>query len=228
MNLKKSPKANLENKKNIFFLLGLVFALGITLLAFEWNTTPKKISWLGSVHMSEIEEDIIIPITREQEIQAPPPPPPQIIESFSIVEDDITIEDNLVIEDPETDNRMIMDIAMVVQTIEEETEEVEIFSIVENMPEFPGGELALHRFIANTLRYPRVAMENGIQGKVYVTFVVERDGSVSNVKILKGVDASLDNEALRVMKLLPKWQPGSQGGKTVRVSYNVPINFVFN
>jgi protein TonB len=227
MNFKKSPKANLENKKNIFFLLGLVFTLGVTLWAFEWNTKPKKAALLGSVRIPEIEEDIIIPITREQEIQAPPPPP-QIIESFSIVDDDIKIEDNLIIEDTETDNRMIIDIAMVVQTLEKETEEVEVFSIVENMPEFPGGELALHRFIANTVKYPLIAMENGIQGKVYVTFVVERDGSVSNVKILKGVDPSLDNEALRVMKMLPKWIPGKQGGKTVRVSYNVPINFVFN
>ncbi|MDR2911319.1 MAG: energy transducer TonB [Bacteroidales bacterium] len=227
MNLKKSPKANLENKKNIFFLLGLVFALCVTFLAFEWNTKPKKITLSGSVQMPDIEEDIIIPITREQEIQTPPPPP-QIIESFSIVDDDIKIEDNLIIEDTETDNRMIIDIAMVVQTQEKEAEEIEVFSIVENMPEFPGGELALHRFITNTVKYPLIAMENGIQGKVYVTFVVERDGSVSNIKIFKGVDPLLDNEALRVMRMLPKWKPGTQGGKTVRVSYNVPINFVFN
>lgn len=226
MNFKKSPEANIENKKNIFFMLGLVCALGVTFLAFEWTTKPQKNVGLGSIQMQDIEEDII-PITRAQEIP-PPPPPPQVIEFLSIVDNDVEIDDDLIIEESETDNQTIIDIAMVIQSLEKETEEAEIFSIVENMPQFPGGELALHRFIASTVKYPLIAMENGIQGKVYITFVVERDGSVSNVRIAKGVDSSLDNEALRVVNMLPKWKPGTQGGKTVRVSYNVPINFVFN
>jgi TonB family protein len=102
----------------------------------------------------------------------------------------------------------------------------EIFFIVEDMPEFPGGELALRKYIANAIKYPVIAQENGIQGKVYVTFVVSKDGSVANAKIARGVDPSLDQEALRVVNALPKWKPGMQKGKAVSVSYTVPINFV--
>ncbi len=102
----------------------------------------------------------------------------------------------------------------------------EIFFIVEEMPEFPGGEQALRKYIANAIKYPAVAQGNGIQGKVYVTFVVSKDGSVANAKIARGVDPSLDQEALRVVNALPKWKPGMQKGKAVSVSYTVPINFV--
>ena len=101
----------------------------------------------------------------------------------------------------------------------------EILGIVENMPEFPGGDLALRRFIERNVKYPAVAQENGIKGKVYVTFVVERDGSVSNAKVTIGVHPLLDSEALRVINILPKFKAGTQGGRPVRVLYNVPINF---
>jgi len=103
--------------------------------------------------------------------------------------------------------------------------EEEIFFIVEYMPEFPGGEVALRTFIANNIEYPAIAQENGIQGRVYVTFVVTKDGSVANAKIARGVDPILDKEALRVVNSLPKWQPGKQRGQEVNVSYTVPINF---
>jgi periplasmic protein TonB len=227
MELKKSTKADLESKKNMFFLLGLVVALGITLLAFEWTTKPKKIEGLGSIQSLEVEEEII-PVTREQEVQPPPPPPPpKVVEFLSIVDDDIKIDDELKIEDSEADRRTIIDIAPVIQTqAEEEEEEAQVFFIVEDMPEFPGGELALRTYIANAIKYPVIAQENGIQGKVYVTFVVDRDGGISDAKIARGVDASLDKEALRVVNTLPKWKPGMQRGKPVRVSYTVPINFV--
>jgi protein TonB len=94
------------------------------------------------------------------------------------------------------------------------------------MPEFPGGELALRKFIANAIKYPVIAQENGIQGKVYVNFVVDKDGSITAAKIARGVDSSLDKEALRVVNSLPKWKPGMQRGKPVKVSYTVPISFV--
>jgi protein TonB len=94
------------------------------------------------------------------------------------------------------------------------------------MPDFPGGQLALRKFIAQAIKYPVIAQENGIQGKVFVNFVVAKDGTVTNAKIARGVDPSLDKEALRVVNSLPKWKPGKQGGKPVRVSYTVPINFV--
>jgi len=227
MELKKSPKADLENKRNVFFMLGLVLALGATLLAFEWTSKATKADSLGSIQSQEVEEEII-PITREQEVKPPPPPPPpKVIEVLNIVDDDVKIEDELEIEDTEADDATFVDVAPVIQAQEEEEEEeAEVFFIVEDMPEFPGGELALRKYIANAIKYPVIAQENGIQGKVYVTFVVDKDGSISDARIARGVDPSLDKEALRVVGTLPKWKPGKQRGKPVRVSYTVPINFV--
>ena len=225
MEVKKSPKADLESKRNMFLLLGLVIALGLTLAAFEYKSSPKKTESLGQVQMQDIEEEFI-PITREPEVKPPPPPPPAVVEVLNIVDDEVEIEDELIIEDTEVTEDMIIDVAPVVTTKKEvEEEETQVFFIVEDMPEFPGGELALRQFIANSIKYPVIAQENGIQGRVYVTFVVDADGSVSEPKIARGVDPSLDKEALRVVGLLPKWKPGMQRGKPVRVSYTVPINF---
>ncbi len=226
MELKKSPKADLENKKNVYFMLGLVVSLGIVLLAFEWTTKPQKADSLGSMNALDVEEEII-PITREQEIKPPPPPPPpKVVEVLNIVDNDVEIDDDLHI-DTEADDKTLITVAPVISAKEEkEEEEQQVFFIVEDMPEFPGGEMALRTFIANAIKYPVIAQENGIQGKVYVTFVVGKDGSVSDAKIARGVDPSLDKEALRVVNTLPKWKPGKQRGKPVNVSYTVPINFV--
>ena len=228
MELKKSPKADLERGKRIFLMLGLVLALGVILLAFEWKAKPTSASSLGTLQVAEVEDEVI-PITRQEQVQPPPPPPPpQVIEVLNIVDDNSDIMDDLSLFDSEADNETFIDVAPVVQTVkkEEEEEEAQVFFIVEEMPEFPGGEAALRRFIANSIKYPQIAQENGIQGRVYVQFVVERDGSVSNASVARGVDASLDKEALRVVNSLPKWKPGMQRGKPVKVSYTVPINFV--
>jgi len=227
MELKKSQKADLENKRNTFLLIGLVVALGVTLLAFEWTTKPSKAESLGQIQTQEIDEEMI-PITREQEVKPPPPPPPpKVIEVLNIVEDDVEIEDELEIEDSEADDQTVIDVAPVIETAEEEEEEeAQVFFIVEDMPEFPGGDLALRKYIASQIKYPVIAQENGIQGKVYVTFVVSKTGKVTNASIARGVDPSLDKEALRVVNALPVWKPGMQRGKPVNVSYTVPINFV--
>ncbi|RIJ50148.1 energy transducer TonB [Maribellus luteus] len=227
MELKKSPKADLESRKNTYWLLGLVVALGITLVAFEWTTKPSKADSLGQVQAQEVEEEII-PITREQQVKPPPPPPPpKVVEVLNIVDDEVKIEDELEIEDTEADENTVIDVAPVIETAEEEEEdEAQVFLIVEDMPEFPGGDLALRKYIANAIKYPVIAQENGIQGKVYVTFVVGKDGKVTNASIARGVDPSLDKEALRVVNSLPTWKPGKQRGKPVNVSYTVPINFV--
>jgi len=226
MELKKSEKADLEPKRNTFLLLGLVVALGVTLLAFEWTTKPSKAADLGSIQTAEVEEEII-PITREQEIKPPPPPPPPaVVEVLNIVDDDVEIEDELEIEDTEADEETVIDVAPVIETAEEEEEEeAQVFFIVEDMPEFPGGDLALRKYIATNVKYPVIAQENGIQGKVYVTFVVSKTGKVTNASIARGVDPSLDKEAIRVVNSLPTWKPGKQRGKPVNVSYTVPINF---
>ncbi|WP_159517567.1 energy transducer TonB [Sunxiuqinia indica] len=225
MEPKKSPKADLESKRNIFVQIGLVVSLGLCLLAFEWTSRVEQASSLGSVAEQEVEDEII-PITRQEEVKPPPPPPPpKVVEVLNIVEDDVEIEDELEIQDTEADDETVIDVAPVIQE-EEEVDEGQVFFIVEDMPEFPGGELALRKFIANAVKYPVIAQENGIQGKVYVNFVVDKDGSITNARIARGVDASLDKEALRVVNSLPKWKPGKQRGKPVRVSYTVPINFV--
>ncbi len=225
MEPKKSPKADLESKRNIFVQIGFVVALGLCLLAFEWTSKVDQTASLGSVAEQDVEDEII-PITRQEEVKPPPPPPPpKVVEVLNIVDDETDIEDELEIEDSDIDEETAIDVAPVIQE-EEEADEGQVFFIVEDMPEFPGGELALRKFIANAIKYPVIAQENGIMGKVYVNFVVDTDGSITNARIARGVDNSLDKEALRVVNTLPKWKPGQQRGKPVRVSYTVPINFV--
>ncbi len=228
MELKKTPKADLENKKNLFVMLGLVLALGVVLLAFEWTSRPSQAASLGTLDAAAVEEEVI-PITRQEEIKTPPPPPPPtVVEVLNIVDNNVQVDDDLSIFDSEADNETLVDVAPIIAAKEEkeEEEEAQVFFIVEEMPEFPGGEAALRSFIAKSINYPVIAQENGIQGKVYVTFVVDKDGGISDAKIARGVDPSLDKEALRVVNSLPKWKPGKQRGKPVRVSYTVPISFV--
>ncbi|MEI6275419.1 MAG: energy transducer TonB [Prolixibacteraceae bacterium] len=174
-----------------------------------------------------------------QEAAAPPPPPPppppseqQAVVKYvaPVVVDSVKVEDQskLMISDEQVSTTVNKEVVEVVEQKQEEVQEKEeqqVFVVVEEMPEFPGGELALRTYIAKAIVYPTVAQENGIQGKVFVTFVVNKDGSVSNAKIARGVDASLDTEALRVVSTLPKWKPGKQRGVPVRVSYTVPISF---
>lgn len=147
----------------------------------------------------------------------PPPPPPEIIE---IVEDDVEIEDEIEIEDTESDEDVEIEI--------EEEDDEEFFMVVENMPEFPGGDLGLMKYIQKNVKYPAIAKEYNITGKVYVSFIVDRSGSVTNVKIVRGVDKNLDAEAMRVVKSLPRYTPGRQRGKAVRVMFTIPINFTLN
>ena len=226
MELKKSPKADLENKKNIFVQIGLVVSLAICLYGFEATSKVEQVGDLGSMEGQTVEEEII-PITRQdQPPPPPPPPPPKVVDMLVIVDDDTEIEEELEIEDSEATDKTAITAVMQVASAKEVEEETPVFFIVEDMPEFPGGDAALRAFIAQSVKYPTIAQENGIQGKVYVNFVVGKDGSITNAKIARGVDPSLDKEALRVVNSLPKWKPGKQGGKPVRVSYTVPINFV--
>lgn len=226
MEAKKTKNADLEGKRNTFLLVGLVVALGVTLLAFEWTTKPTKVESLGMMVSQEVEEEII-PITREQEVKPPPPPPPpKVIEVLNIVDDDAEIEDELEIEDSEADEETVIDVQPVIETAEEEEEDFDkIFIIVEEPAEFPGGTRALYQFISSNVRYPVIAQENGVQGKVYVKFVVNEQGVVSDAQILRGVDISLDKEALRVVNSLPNFKPGKQRGKAVKVFYNAQIKF---
>ncbi len=210
----------------MFVQIGLAVSLGLCLLAFEWTTKAERAASLGTIAQQEVEDEII-PITRQEEVKPPPPPPPpKVVEVLNIVDDETDIDEELEIDDTEADDKTVIEVAPIIQQEAEEEEESQVFFIVEDMPEFPGGELALRKFIANAIKYPVIAQENGISGKVYVNFVVDKDGSVTAAKVARGVDPSLDKEALRVVNSLPKWKPGMQRGKPVKVSYTVPISFV--
>ncbi len=226
MELKKSPKADLEKNKGIYLQIGFVVTLAILLLAFEWTSTKGVSSDLGKLGEMVVDEEII-PITRQEEVKPPPPPPPpKVTEVLNIVEDDVEIEDELEIEDTEADEET--EVEMIEIDEEEEEEEQQIFFIVEDMPQFPGGDAALQNYIATHVVYPEIAKENGITGRVYVRFVVNRKGKVDKVSIARGVDPSLDKAAVDVIKGLPDWSPGKQRGKPVNVWYTAPINFILN
>ncbi|MGE5429216.1 MAG: energy transducer TonB [Methylococcaceae bacterium] len=176
-------------------------------------------------------------------IEEPPPPlkssikfTPPVIKPDEEVQDEemiktqeeLTATDvNISIADVKgNDEENGMDIADLNAKIVEDTVEEAPYTIVEQMPEFPGGEAALRKYLAQNIKYPRIATENGVQGKVFVSFVVDKNGSIGTVKVVRGVDSALDAEAVRVVKAMPHWIPGKQNGETVRVSYTIPINFV--
>ena len=227
MEAKKSDKANLEKKKGLFLQIGLVTVLALLLIAFEWTTREVSTGNLGELAKVVMEEEII-PITRPPEVQPPPPPPPpQITETLNIVEDDVDIEDELTIDDVEVREDTRIEFTQIMVMGEEEAVEQEIFFIVEDMPDFQGkGQDGFRNYIGENLNYPQIAAENGIQGRVFVQFVVNEDGTVSNATVVRGVDPSLDREAIRVVMSSPKWNPGKQRGEPVRVSFTFPINFV--
>ncbi len=228
MEIKKYPKVDLDRYHNFLLEIGLILALGICYAALEWKTKIKETNNFDQLTVGETESEII-PITRQEEVRPPDlPPPPKVVEILNIVSNDVKLDKELELETTEADEKTEINVVpIVIQTEkEEEKEESPIFYVVEEMPEFPGGEMALRKFIANAIKYPVIAQENGIQGKVYVSFVVGKDGNVSDAKVIRGIDPSLDKEALRVVNSLPRWKPGKQRGEPVRVSFSVPISFV--
>ncbi len=226
MELKKNPKVNLEKKKTLFMEIGLVISLALILIAFEWKSSEGIQTDFAQMDETVMEEEMI-PITQPEEVKPPPPPQPvQVVDVINIVDDDVDIEDDMDIFDTEfTEDAAVQIVEF--SDEEEEVEEEEIFVIVEDMPGFGGGDSNKFReYIQKNLKYPDIAAENGIQGRVFVAFVVEPDGSVSNVRVVRGVDPALDREAVRVVESSPKWTPGKQRGKPVRVSFTFPIIFV--
>jgi len=224
MKNKKSKKADLENKKGVFFLLGLVISLGMVLLAFQWKTPLNKaIVYENTDYVSD--DYLFIPPTKNEERK--PLLKPVVVPIIELVSNNTNTTEDPDLFETEPDQGLLLnytDIAYSSEKKEIEKEE-EIFISVEEMPEFPGGDISLQRYIANAIKYPVVAQEIGIQGKVFVSFVIDEFGNITDVNIARGIDPSLDNEALRVIRLLPKWKPGKQGGKAVKVRYYVPINF---
>ncbi len=225
MELKKSDKVNLEKRSAIFFEIGLVVAVALVLIAFEWTSTGMKTNEFD-VEQAENAEQEIIPITRQEKPKPKPPEPPKVTEILQIVDNNVDLQDELQLEDLEADiNTEVQEITYDVE--DEEDSGDEIFFIVEDMPTFMGKDVnAFRDWVAQHIKYPEIAAENGISGRVFVRFVVEPDGRVDNVQVVRGVDPALDAEAVRVVKSSPRWAPGKQRGKAVRVAYTIPIVFI--
>jgi len=218
MEPKKNPKYDLEKQKSLYVPIGFIFALSVTLISLEWRSYEKQAMDLGTLMMDDIEDELI-PIT-EREIKPPPPPPP--IEELVIVEDEEELEEELEVEDMDVEEEEAIEI------IEEEEEIIEdqIFTIVEQMPKFGGGDADLLNYLAKNIKYPQMAKESGISGTVHVTFVVGKDGKVGEVRVLRGIGGGCDKEAIRVVSSMPDWKAGKQRGKPVSVQYNLPVKFV--
>lgn len=231
MKTRKSEQADAESKKGLFLLIGLTASLALTLFFLEFKSYEKGPADLGTVNFAE-EEEIAI-ITNRVAPPPPPPPPAAPPEVIQIVENELEIEE-VEFESTETDESEEIEI---VEEVPEVEEEIFNFAVVENKPIYPGCEkLAtenekfmcfnqeIMKHIGKKFEFPELARQMGIQGKVYVNFVIEKDGSVSNVTIARGVDKLIDDEAIRVIKLLPTFIPAKQRGKPVRMQYTVPIN----
>ena len=225
MEVKKSPKADLEGKKSTSLLIGYILALAVMFIAFEWSERDKVINTDTGLTEVVFEEEMI-PITEQEEQKAPPPPPetPKAEEIIEIAENDADVDETTIQASDETDKAVEVKYVPV-EVEEEEVEEQQIFQVVEEMPEFPGGMGECMKWLGKNMKYPTISQENGVQGRVIVQFVVNRDGSIVDAVVARGVDPYLDKEALRVVGLMPKWKPGKQRGKAVRVKYTLPVMF---
>lgn len=226
MEVKKSPKANLENKRTLFLEIGFILTLVVVFAAFQFSSTETSVSIIEAGPQEIIEEEDI-PVTSE----TPPPPPeqpqiPVVSDIIDIVDDEIEIDNNIISLEDRPDLAVdIIDYAS--EIYEEDIEEEAIpFAFVEEKPKFMGDDPnAFTKWVSSNLEYPEIAKENAVQGRVLVEFTVNVDGSVSNIKVLRGVDSSLDKEAVRVISQSPKWTPGRQRDKAVKVVYRFPVIF---
>jgi protein TonB len=223
--VKKSPKANLEVHRNTYFLMGCVVGLSLLFFAFEWSTQTRKLDEAVIVQDVLAEEEI--EITRREPTPPPPPPPPEpeTPEIIEVVEEEVETTLDIKTEDDQSQRQLQTYVPPPPPKPKPEEVTEEIFVVVENQPEFPGGNAAMMKFLSDNIKYPVIAQENGIQGRVICNFVVERDGSITDVQVVRGVDPSLDREAVRVIQQMPRWTPGKQRGQAVRVRFTLPVVF---
>ena len=231
MQPKKNPKADLNKDRNLYFVIGLTLVLGVTWGAIEYKTYEKVFD-LAALDMLE-DDDEDIPITEQLKTPPPPPPPPPAPEVIEVVEDEEEVEET-VIESTETDQDEIIIEEI---EVEEEFDDIDVpFAVIEDVPIFPGCESVaksqrracfqeqMNKHIRRNFRYPEIAQEMGIQGRVYVNFIIAKDGSITNIG-MRGPDKNLENEAQRIISRLPKMTPGKQRGRAVRVPFSIPITF---
>ena len=223
MEEKKSPKANLENKKLMFIQIGMVISLLVAWMAFEHKSYDKREIDPSLLNREVVLDEEMVEITKQEEQKPQPVEMPKQTTQLEIVQDDVEVDDIEI--NAEVEQNEVIEEYVAPEVVDEEVVEQEIFKIVEEMPSFPGGEAKLMEYVGKNIKYPQIARETGIQGRVFVNFVVEPDGSVSNVTVLRGIGGGCDEEAMRVVKNMPKWKPGKQRGKAVRVQYMLPVNF---
>ncbi len=222
MKTKKNEKANLEKNRFTFMLVGLALTLTLVYTAMEWTSAQGTV--IAMEQTALIAEDEYIPISTNQTPPPPPPPPKQKVADFiEIFDNDEDIDEDMIVEEEITEDTEV-EVEEIEETEEEEVED-QPFVIVEQMPEFPGGVKKLMKFISKNIKYPNVARENGIEGRVFLRFVITKDGDVDRLTVVRGVDPLLDNEAMRVAKKMKGWKPGMQRGKPVPVWYTLPIAF---
>jgi periplasmic protein TonB len=224
MEVKKNNKANLEKMKSVFLEIGFVVVLAVMLVAFEWTSKPSDVVIIEDKEEGLAPEEMT-PVTRQEQQQQPDQPPPQIPEEFEKVDDTEEFEDDF--EGFDVSGDLSDDFSYEIMDVDDEVEEEQVFMIVEDMPTFKGGGTdKFQKYVYSKLKYPDIARENGISGRVVVKFVVDQTGQVTDVTILRGVDPALDQEALRVVRASPKWAPGKQRGRPVKVQFVFPITFV--
>ena len=224
MDVKKSPKASLEDKKSIYMLMGFVAVLSLLYIGLEW--TQHEVPIYEDTATAVIEEEEI-EIIQTAEVLPPPPPPdvPEVIEILNVVEDDIETAEIEIDTEDDKDKQVVIQAPVATSGVAQEEDENVVFVVVESMPAFPGGDAALFKYLNDNIKYPVIAQESGIQGRVVCQFVVNRDGSIVDIEVVRSIDKSLDAEAVRVISKMPRWTPGKQRGKTVRVKYTLPVNF---
>jgi len=233
MQLKKNPKADLTKNSSLYFAIGLASVLLFSWVAIEWKTYEKSAFDYEALNVDD-EDDEEVPITEQIKTPPPPPPPPPAPEVIEIVEDEEDVEET-VIESTETDQEEIVEVEDI--DVEDDFEDVDVpFAVIEDVPLFPGCESVakserrkcfqeqINKHISKNFRYPEIAHEMGIQGRVYVNFIISKDGSITNIR-LRGPDKNLEKEAKRIISKLPKMIPGKQKGRPVRVPFSIPISF---
>ena len=231
MQPKKNEKADLSKNSSLYFIIGLSSVLFISWQAIEWKTYDRSGYGYEALNVED-DDDEEIPITEQIKVPPPPPPPPPAPEVIEVVEDEEEVEET-VIESTESDEEMIIEDIVV----EDDFEDIDVpFAVIEDVPIFPGCERVakserrncfqdqMNKHIRRNFRYPDIAQEMGIQGRVYVNFIISKDGSITNIR-MRGPDKNLENEAARIIGRLPTMTPGKQRGRAVRVPFSIPITF---
>jgi protein TonB len=231
MEPKKNPKADLTKNSSLYFVIGLFAVMLFTYVAFEWKTYDEANDYDISMNVDDLLDEEV-PMT-EQIKTPPPPPPPAAPEIIEVVEDEEEVEETVIESTETSQEEEIVEVDDVI--VDEIEEDVDVpFAVIEDVPVFPGCEnesdkracfnSMIQKHIGKNFRYPEIAQEMGVQGRVSVMFVIQKDGSIGNIR-MRGPDKNLEAEAARIIGKLPKMTPGKQRGRAVRVPFSIPINF---